>query len=67
MVTSTTQRWRCDGPVTDLETTGLPVPCVVRPVKIACVGNSRILRRLGALCAADWKAVRASFTRYRSS
>jgi len=66
MVTSTTRRWRGDVPVTDLATTGLPVSCVVRPAKIACVGAPRILRKLGALCPADWKAVRASLARYRS-
>jgi len=39
----------------------------VRPAKIACVGIPRILRKLGALRAADWKAVRASLVRHRGA
>lgn len=67
MVTSTAKRWRGDVPVSELEVTGLPVRCVVRPAKIACVATPRILRQLGALGGADWKAVRASLARYRGA
>jgi len=67
MVTSTTRRWRGDVRVTDLETAGLPVRCVVRPTKIACVGAQRVLRRLGTLDVEDWRAVRATLARYRAA
>ena len=67
MVTSTTRRWRGDVRVTDLESAGLPVRCVVRPTKIACIGVQRVLRKLGALHAEDWTAVRAALARYRAA
>jgi mRNA-degrading endonuclease toxin of MazEF toxin-antitoxin module len=67
MVTSTSTRWRGDVRVTDLEAAGLPVRCVVRPTKIACVGVQRVLRKLGTLGAADWAAVRATLARYRAA
>jgi len=67
MVTSTSKRWRGDVPVADIEAAGLPVRCVVRPAKIACVGLQRIRRKLGALRPADWKAVRGSLARYRGA
>lgn len=38
-----------DIPVSDLAPTGLAVPSLVRPLKIACIEPSRILRRIGAL------------------
>jgi mRNA interferase MazF len=41
-----------DWPIHDLAATGLVVPSVVRPVKIACIEPSRILRAIGALPAA---------------
>jgi mRNA interferase MazF len=67
MVTSTAKRWRGDVRVTDLGTAGLPVRCVVRPAKIACVGVRRVLRRLGKLPPEDWTAVRATLARYRAA
>jgi mRNA interferase MazF len=67
MITSTARRWRGDVPVTDLHIAGLPVPCVVRPAKIACVGVQRIVRRVGALRPTDWVAVRTSLARYRAA
>ncbi len=38
-----------DLPIDDLAAAGLSVPSVVRPLKIACIESSRILRRIGAL------------------
>lgn len=38
-----------DVPIDDLEGAGLPVACVVRPTKIACIEASRVLRRSGRL------------------
>ncbi|CAO4165609.1 type II toxin-antitoxin system PemK/MazF family toxin [Methylorubrum populi] len=38
-----------DLPITDLAEAGLTVPSVIRPVKIACVEPSCILRSIGAL------------------
>lgn len=35
--------------IDDHAAVGLPVPCVVRPTKIACIEPSRILRRMGGL------------------
>ena len=64
MVTSTARHWRGDVRITNLETAGLPVRCVVRPTKIACVGAQRVLRKLGTLHAEDWMAVRATLARY---
>src|SRR5665213_3652885 len=50
MVTSAgNASWNCDVPVTDLKISGLPVPSVVRPAKIANVDAARILSRIGRL------------------
>lgn len=38
-----------DLPIGDLAAAGLSVPSVIRPVKIACIEPSRILRSIGAL------------------
>lgn len=35
--------------IRDLAPTGLAVPSVVRPIKLACIEPARILRRIGAL------------------
>jgi len=37
--------------IEDRAAAGLPVPCVVRPAKIACIEPERILRRAGHLAA----------------
>lgn len=66
MITRTAKSWRGDVRVTDLAAAGLPVRCVVRPAKIACVSVLRIQRKLGALRATDWKSVRTRLTRYRA-
>jgi mRNA interferase MazF len=66
MITSSAKGWRGDVPVTDLHAAGLPVRCVVRPAKIACVSLTRIQRKLGALRPVDWKSVKASLARYRA-
>lgn len=50
--------WSCDVPVADLDRAGLPVPCVVRTAKIACIDASRIERRAGRLDKATIAAVR---------
>ncbi len=65
MVTSTTKGWLGDVPVTDLSAAGLPVRCVVRPAKIACVSVQRVQRKLGALRASNWRRVRGALARYR--
>lgn len=64
MITSarTTSRIE-DLPIEDLEPTGLAVASVVRPIKMACIEPSRILRRIGTLNSAEASAV---FTRVRS-
>ena len=41
-----------DWPIPDLAAAGLAVPSVVRPVKIACIEPSRILRTIGSLPSA---------------
>jgi mRNA interferase MazF len=64
MVTSTSQRWRGDVPVTDLASAGLATECFVRPAKIATASVSRIVRKAGALRGADWRAVRTVLDRY---
>ena len=66
MVTSSAKGWRGDVLVTDLEAAGLPVRCVVRPAKIACVSLPRIQGKLGTLRPTDWKSVKASLARYRA-
>ena len=49
--------------ISDLVMAGLDAPSVVRPIKIACVEPSRILRSAGRLCVEDLAAVRLSFSR----
>jgi len=66
MVTSSAKGWRGDVPVTDLAAAGLPVLCVVRPAKIACVSLPRIQGKLGTLRPTDWKSVKTSLARYRA-
>jgi mRNA interferase MazF len=54
MVTSAgNASWNCDVAVTDLKISGLPVPSVVRPAKIANVDATRILSRIGRLSTKD--------------
>ena len=64
MVTSTAKARQGDVAINDLQATGLPVPCTVRPAKIACVDVRRIQGRLGALRSSEWRGVRASLARY---
>ena len=66
MVTSSAKGWRGDVPVTDLAAAGLPVRCVVRPAKIACVSLPRIQGKLGTLRPTDWKSLKTSLARYRA-
>ena len=50
MITSArNSRMAGDIPIADLGAAGLGVASVVRPLKIACIEPSRILRRIGAL------------------
>lgn len=59
MITSAAnQRWACDVEIGDLKSAALPAPSLVRPVKLATVDRTRIIRRIGRLGAADAKAVR---------
>lgn len=64
MITSTSRAWRGDVPIEDVKAAGLPVPCAVRPAKVATVSLGRIQRKLGELRPEDWKAVRESLHRY---
>lgn len=60
MVTSAVnRRWDCDVDISDLKATGLPAPSRIRPVKIATVDVSRVVRVIGRLTAADTKALKA--------
>ncbi len=36
--------WPCDIPIRNIETTGLPIPCVIRPAKLASADLGRIQR-----------------------
>ena len=42
-----------DLPINDLALTGLAVASKIRPVKLACIEPSRVLRRIGALEAGE--------------
>ncbi|MCW5723333.1 MAG: type II toxin-antitoxin system PemK/MazF family toxin [Maricaulaceae bacterium] len=56
MITSAANpRWPCDVPVRDLTAAGLPVASVVRPAKIACIEQARIIRRSGRLIDGDMR------------
>jgi mRNA interferase MazF len=58
MITSAdNETWSCDVTIADLARAGLPAPSVVRPVKIACIEPSRVLRRAGRLDRATAAAV----------
>lgn len=57
MITSAENRpWADDVPIADLSTAGLPVPSVVRPVKIATV-EKRHVERLGAISLEERRKV----------
>jgi mRNA interferase MazF len=63
MITSAANRgWPDDVSVTDLAAAGLPIPSIVRPVKIATI-EARDVERLGCLSQADRDAVRQFFRR----
>jgi len=49
--------WPGDVVIADLKRSGLPVPSVVRPAKIACIEASRVLRRSGRLDKATARVV----------
>ncbi len=50
MITSAAnEAWVTDVAIPDHARAGLPAPCVVRPVKIACIDPQRIERRAGRL------------------
>jgi mRNA interferase MazF len=54
MITSAeNQRWKCDIDITNLKQTGLPIPSVVRPIKIATIESDRIVRIAGRLAKTD--------------
>jgi mRNA interferase MazF len=58
MITSATNAgWDCDITILDSAAAGLPSASLIRPVKIATIDGVRIDRRIGALSAADRKAV----------
>jgi mRNA interferase MazF len=57
MITSTAHApWPGDKPVKDYQAAGLHVPCIVR-LKLFTLDNRLILKRIGALSAADRKQV----------
>lgn len=63
MITSAENRpWADDIPIPDLSLTGLPVPSVIRPVKIATV-EKRHVERLGSVTPEECRKVVASVRR----
>jgi mRNA interferase MazF len=65
MVTSAeNRRWSSDVPVDDLAITGLPVPSLVRPAKIATIDIERIVRRIGKLAAKEARSVEAHLRKF---
>ena len=63
MITSAeNETWPFDVPIPDLERAGLPAPSVIRPVKIACIEQTRVERRAGRL---DKKTARTVERRLR--
>jgi mRNA interferase MazF len=49
-----------DQPIDDLARAGLTSPSVIRPIKIACLEPSRILRRLGEVAEPEMQSVLAN-------
>ena len=65
MITSAeNRRWNSDVPVDDLAVTGLPVPSLVRPAKIATVDMERIVRKIGKLAVKDVRSVEAQLKKF---
>lgn len=63
MITSAENRpWADDVPIGDLSTAGLPVPSVVRPVKIATV-EKRHVERLGVVSGEERQVVMLAIRR----
>lgn len=61
MITSAANRgWPDDVPVSDFAVAGLPIPSIVRPVKIATI-EARDAEALGILAPADRVALRQFF------
>jgi mRNA interferase MazF len=56
--------WPCDVAVSDLRIAGLPAPSMIRPVKVATVDVTRIVRRIGRLPVKDARAVAAGLRNY---
>jgi mRNA interferase MazF len=52
ITTASAIRWPSDHDISDLQTAGLPRPCVMR-WKLFTLPNALILRKAGALAAAD--------------
>ncbi|MDX2073210.1 MAG: type II toxin-antitoxin system PemK/MazF family toxin [Alphaproteobacteria bacterium] len=58
MITSAKKsRWECDIAINNLTKAGLPVPCVIRPVKLAAIDLSRILRKTGSLDTSERRKI----------
>ena len=55
--------WPGDEPITDLEETGLPLPCIIR-LKLFTLDNRLILRRLGNINARNRKKVEGNLKQY---
>ena len=53
-----------DVPIGNLARAGLPAPSLVRPVKLATIEPSRVLRVAGALSRGDLAAVMQNFGKY---
>ena len=63
MITSARQSaWPLDWPIEDLQSAGLPQPCVVR-LKLFTLDERLVLGRLGALVEADRTAVAAQLAK----
>ncbi|TWG92755.1 mRNA interferase MazF [Mesorhizobium sp. J18] len=64
MVTSAkNERWPDDIAISDLDRAGLTSPSVIRPVKIATVDSTRILRIAGSVSKDELNAARQTLTR----
>ena len=55
--------WPGDQPISDLDNTGLPLPCIVR-LKLFTLDNRLILRRLGELSPGDRKKVQSTLKKH---
>lgn len=68
MITSASNpAWTSDVAISDLASTALPAPSVVRPAKLATVDVGRIVRRIGKLSAADAARVKGALQAFSAA